>query len=133
MLLTQLSLDVLYTRMCRAVLLFCLLLLLVVCLSLPVCLFVLACKEGESGLVHHPEFLKQGLLYVQDVAKKGGHSRALSPFSSGSRSYLVPWGFLGLICSLGSLGFWWVPLVPWGSLIFVGSLGSRVFRSYLVP
>lgn len=35
------------------------------------CLLVLASKEGESGLVHHPEFLKQGLLYVQDVAKKG--------------------------------------------------------------
>jgi hypothetical protein len=29
-------------------------------------------EEGESGLVHHPEFLKQGLLYVQDVAKKVG-------------------------------------------------------------
>ena len=34
-------------------------------------LLVLSCKEGESGLVYHPEFLKQGLLYVQDVAKKG--------------------------------------------------------------
>ncbi|CAI8038032.1 Rho GTPase-activating protein 26 [Geodia barretti] len=56
--------------MCRVVLLFCLLLLFVVCVSL--CLFVLACKEGESGLVHHPEFLKQGLLFVQDVAKKVG-------------------------------------------------------------
>jgi Rho GTPase-activating protein 10 len=29
-------------------------------------------EEGESGLVHHPEFLKQGLLYVQDVGKKVG-------------------------------------------------------------
>ena len=40
-------------------------------MSLFVCLLVLALKEGESGLMHHPEFLKQGLLYVQDVAKKG--------------------------------------------------------------
>ena len=63
--------------MCRVVLLFCLLLLFVVCVSL--CLFVLACKEGESGLVHHPEFLKQGLLFVQDVAKKGGRSQVLLP------------------------------------------------------
>ena len=35
------------------------------------CWLVSTFKEGESGLVHHPEFLKQGLLYVQDVAKKG--------------------------------------------------------------
>jgi hypothetical protein len=36
-------------------------------------------EEGESGLVHHPEFLKQGLLFVQDVAKKGGRSQVLLP------------------------------------------------------
>ena len=53
---------------------FCCLLLFVVVscvVCVFVCLLVLALKEGESGLVHHPEFLKQGLLYVQDVAKKG--------------------------------------------------------------
>ena len=57
--------------MCCAVL-FCFVVFVVsCCLFVCCCLLVLASKEGESGLVHHPEFLKQGLLYVQDVAKKG--------------------------------------------------------------
>ena len=28
-------------------------------------------QEGEAGLVHHPDFLRQGLLYVHDSSKKG--------------------------------------------------------------
>ena len=28
-------------------------------------------QEGEAGLVYHPEYLKQGTLFVQDIQKKG--------------------------------------------------------------
>ncbi len=28
-------------------------------------------QEGEAGLVHHPDFLRQGNLFVQDNTKKG--------------------------------------------------------------
>ena len=45
--------------------------LLFVCLFVCLLFVCVDIKEGESGLVHHPEFLKQGLLCVQDVAKKG--------------------------------------------------------------
>ena len=28
-------------------------------------------QEGEAGLVHHPEYLRQGNVFVQDIQKKG--------------------------------------------------------------